>query len=262
MEKVHLPSLTVKRIRAVNRLNVTSRTIGVRKNRSCWAISVKLAGKTTYISDGKEFVSDPDHIVILPQGASYKNRFENLGECFMVEFDADYAGDDVPTVTSYPVSRKHDFVNKAINLERAWTFKKPAYELFCISGLYELLAKLHETELSGYYSSSKYKVIEPAIKYLEENYANPELSSDDMARISGISSVYFRKIFSTVFGQSPMRYLQSVRMEKAKDMLSGDFTPITDIAESVGFKSIYHFSKTFKKITGYTPTEYARRNQK
>ena len=262
MAKINLPHLTVKEILAVNRINVTSRNIGIRRNRGCWAIAVKLAGRTVYYSEGKEFVSDPDHIVLLPQGATYKNVFEEFGECFMVEFEANYASDLPPSITSYPVSRKHDFVNKAINIERLWTFKKPAYELFCVSGLYDLLAKLYETELSGYYSSSKYKVIEPAIKYLEENYANPDLSSDDMARVSGISSVYFRKIFSTVFGQSPMRYLQSIRMEKAKDMLSGDYTPITNIAESVGFKSIYHFSKIFKKVTGYTPTEYARRNQK
>lgn len=261
MAKIDLPSLTVKKICAVNRINKSTLHTGHRNNRNCWAISVKLMGKTTYHWNGKECVSDPDHIVLLPKGSSYKTVFEEFGECFMVEFEASYVG-ETPDVTSYPVSRKHDFVNKAINLERLWTFKKPAYELFCISGLYELLAKLHETELSGYYSSSKYKVIEPAIKYLEENYANPELSSDDMARVSGISSVYFRKIFSTVFGQSPMRYLQSVRMEKAKDMLTGEYMPITDIAESVGFKSIYHFSKTFKKITGYTPTEYSRRNQR
>ena len=104
-------------------------------------------------------------------------------------------------------------------------------------------------------------MIAPAIKYLEENYANTELSSDDIARVAGVSSVYFRKLFATLFGQPPMRYLQSVRMEKAKDMLSGDYMPISDIAESVGFKSIYHFSKTFKKIVGYTPTEYARRRR-
>lgn len=261
MGKIDLPSIQIKKIRAVNRLNISTQHSYYRKHRHCWAISVKLAGKTTYTSDGKVHVSDPDHVVLLPKGAAYRLSYEELGECFMVEFEADYDGTN-PGITSYAVSRKHDFVNKAINLERLWTFKKTAYELFCISGMYDLLAKLHETELSGYYSSGKYKVIEPAIKYLEENYADPDLSSEDMARVAGISSVYFRKIFSIVFGQSPMRYLQSVRMEKAKDMLSGDYTPITDIAESVGFKSIYYFSKTFKKVTGYTPTEYARRKQR
>ena len=261
MGKIDLPSIKIKKMHAVNRLNISTKHSYYRKNRHCWAISVKFAGKTTYTSEGKVHISDPDHIVLLPKGAAYRLSYEELGECFMVEFEADYDGEN-PSITSYAVSRKHDFVNKAINLERLWTFKKPAYELFCISGMYDLLAKLHETELSGYYSSSKYKVIEPAIKYLEENYANPDLSSEDMARVSGISSVYFRKIFSIVFGQSPMRYLQSVRMEKAKDMLAGDYTPITDIAESVGFKSIYYFSKTFKKVTGYTPTEYARRKQR
>lgn len=261
MGKIDLPSIKIKKIHAVNRLNISTQHSYYRKNRHCWAISVKFAGKTTYTSEGKVHISDPDHIVLLPKGAAYRLNYEELGECFMVEFEADYDGAS-PSITSYAVSRKHDFVNKAINLERLWTFKKPAYELFCISGMYDLLAKLHETELSGYYSSGKYKVIEPAIKYLEENYADPDLSSEDMARVAGISSVYFRKIFSIVFGQSPMRYLQSVRMEKAKDMLSGDYTPITDIAESVGFKSIYYFSKTFKKVTGYTPTEYARRKQR
>jgi len=261
MAKIDLSSLTVKKICAVNRINKSTSHTTQRNNRNCWAISVKLMGKTTYRSGGKEYISDPEHIVLLPKGSSYKPIFEKFGECFMVEFEADYTG-EAPDIASYHVGRKHDFANKAIHLEHIWTFKKPAYEFFCISGLYELLAKLHETELSGYYSSSKYKIIEPAVKYLEENYANPDLSSDDMARVSGISSVYFRKIFSTVFGQSPMRYLQSVRMEKAKDMLTGEYMPITDIAESVGFNSIYHFSKTFKKITGYTPTEYSRRNQR
>ncbi len=261
MGRLDLSRITVKKILAVNRINITHIHTSSRDDRECWAISVKIGGRTVYRSDGREYLSDPDHVVILPRGVSYRNSFEELGECFMIEFEADYEG-EMPGVASYSVSRNHDFINKMISLERKWTFKKPAYELSCMSGLYDMLSKLREKELAAYYSSSKYEVIAPAIKYLEENYANTELSSEDMARVSGISCVYFRKIFSTVFGLSPMRYLQTVRMEKAKDMLAGDYMPISDIAESVGFKSIYHFSKTFKKITGYTPTEYARRRRR
>ena len=261
MAKLDLSLITVNRIIAVNRINISTVHTSSRQNRACWAISVKVAGKTTYRSQGKEYISDPEHVVILPKGVSYKSAFEELGECLMVEFEAEYSGES-PEVRNFGIKHKNDFINSMINLERNWTFKKPAYEFYCMAGLYEMLSKLYKQELLGYYSSSKYKMIEPALKYLEENYANTELSSDDMASISGISSVYFRKLFSTVFGQSPMRYLQMVRMEKAKDMLSGDYIPISEIAESVGFKSIYHFSKTFKKITGYTPTEYAKRNQR
>ncbi len=261
MAKLDLSKIAVKRILAVNRINITHTHTSQRSNRECWAISVKSEGRTIYRSSGKEHVSDADHVVILPKGASYKHTFEELGECYMIEFEADYDGES-PDIISLSVSHKHDFVNKMIGLERKWTFKKPAYELNCMSGLYDILAKLQEKMLSAYYSSSKYELISPAVRYLEENYANTELSIDDLAEIAGVSSVYFRKIFSTVFGQPPMRYLQTVRMEKAKDMLSGDYMPISDIAESVGFNSIYHFSKTFKKIVGYTPTEYSKRRRK
>ena len=257
MPKLDISKITVKRILAVNRVNITHVHSSNRTNRECFAITVKTAGRTIFKSANREYVSDPEHIVIIPKGASYKSCFEELGECYMIEFEADYDG-EAPEIMSCQVSHNHDFVNKMISLERKWTFKKPAHELYCMSGLYGILAKLQEKKQAAYYSSSKYEVIAPAIKYLEENYANTELSSDDLARIAGVSSVYFRKIFSTVFGQPPMRYLQTVRMEKAKDMLAGDYMPISDIAESVGFKSIYHFSKTFKNIVGYTPTEYGR----
>lgn len=260
MGKLDLSKLTVKKILAVNKINISHIHTSRRDNRECYAISVKNDGRTVYYSNGREHLSDSEHVVILPKGVSYKNSFEQLGECYMVEFEADYDGES-PDITSFSISRNHDFINKMIGMERSWTFKKPAHELYCMSGLYGMLAKLQEKKLSAYYSSSKYDVIAPAVKYLEENYSNTELSSDELAAVAGVSSVYFRKIFATVFGEPPMRYLQNVRMEKAKDMLSGDYMPISDIAESVGFKSIYHFSKTFKKMVGYTPTEYSRRRR-
>ena len=260
MAKFDLSKLTVKKILAVNKINISHIHTSRRENRECYALSVKMNGRTVFISDGREYLSDPEHIVLLPKGATYRNSFEQLGECYMVEFEADYDGDQ-PDIASYSISRNHEFINKMMGMERNWTFKKPAHELYCMSGLYWMLAKLQEKKLSAYYSSSKYDVIAPAVKYLEENYANTEMSSDELATVAGVSSVYFRKIFAAVFGEPPMRYLQNVRMEKAKDMLSGDYMPISDIAESVGFKSIYHFSKTFKKIVGCTPTEYARRRR-
>ena len=260
MGKLDLSKITVTRVLAVNKINISHIHSSYRENRECWAVSVKVGGRTVYRAGGRDYLSDSSHVIILPRGVSYRHSFEDLGECYMIEFEAEYDG-DTPDITSYQISRNHDFINKMLNLERKWTFKKPAYELFCMSGVYDILAKLQEKKMSAYYSSSKYEVISPAVRFLEENYANTELSSDDLARVAGVSSVYFRKIFAAVFGQPPMRYLQTVRMEKAKDMLTGDYMPVSDIAESVGFKSIYHFSKTFKKIVGCTPTEYARRRR-
>ena len=85
-----------------------------------------------------------------------------------------------------------------------------------------------------------------------------DISIEKLADISGISSVYFRKIFSEIYGMPPMQYVGRIRIEKAKGMLIGDFISVTQIAEMSGFGSVYHFCKAFKKSTGLTPTEWAK----
>ncbi|MBQ2862844.1 MAG: hypothetical protein IJE84_01580, partial [Clostridia bacterium] len=115
MPKLDISKITVKRILAVNRVNITHVHSSNRTNRECFAITVKTAGRTIYKSANKEYVSDPEHIVIIPKGASYKSCFEELGECYMIEFEADYDG-EAPEIMSCQVSHNHDFVNKMISL--------------------------------------------------------------------------------------------------------------------------------------------------
>ena len=79
-----------------------------------------------------------------------------------------------------------------------------------------------------------------------------------LAALCGISTVYFRKTFETVFGVSPIRYLHDLRIGKAKAILSGDYDSIRQVAESTGYSSVYHFSKMFKLYTGQSPSTYAK----
>ena len=59
-----------------------------------------------------------------------------------------------------------------------------------------------------------------------------------------------------------MKYLHNFRIQKAKAILRSDYESIEQVARSVGYNSIYHFSKMFKEYTGKSPTEYAKQNKK
>ena len=73
-----------------------------------------------------------------------------------------------------------------------------------------------------------------------------------------MSTVYFRRTFTSVYGISPIKYLHNFRIEKAKAILKSDYDTIEQVALSVGYNSIYHFSKMFKLYTGKSPLEYAK----
>ena len=108
-----------------------------------------------------------------------------------------------------------------------------------------------------YITSDKRTYLAPAIDYIAKNFTR-RIRNDDMAKAAGISTVYFRKLFTAAYGISPAAYVQNLRINKAKDMLKSDYGSITDIALSLGYSDIYDFSRVFKRLTGISPAAYAK----
>ena len=89
---------------------------------------------------------------------------------------------------------------------------------------------------------------------MEQHFDDPGISNEMLAALSGVSTVYFRKLFSEIYNQSPMKYVYNLRMAKARAMLSSGYSSITETAGAVGFTNIYHFSRSFKQCTGLSPS--------
>ncbi len=256
MSKPDFSNIIVTQLCAVGRVNFRNLTTGSCAQRPFNAMYLKLAGNTTYSSQGVTYVSDPNHIVFLPKGSSYQVNFLEYGACFRLEFDSKLEEDS--TILSIPIHQATFFINSMLRMENLWIFKKPGYLPRCMAALYSILSQLDELTNASYVPSSKFNLISGGLFYLEANYANPELTMQDLAEAAGISEVYFRRVFSEVYHTPPSHYLRNVRIEKAKDMLTSDFSSVDEIAHSVGFSSIYHFSKSFRQLTGQSPSEYAK----
>lgn len=98
-------------------------------------------------------------------------------------------------------------------------------------------------------------MVTKAKAYIEEHQAE-DLSLSQVARAVNASIFYFCKVFKRSTGINFTEYVSRVRIEKAKNLALNPNLRISEIAFAVGFQSLTHFNRVFKKITGMSPTAY------
>jgi len=92
---------------------------------------------------------------------------------------------------------------------------------------------------------------------MDRAYAQP-LDIAALARIALVSEAHFIRTFRATFGETPHRYLQRRRVERAMFLLRQTDRSVTEICLDVGFASLGTFSRTFKVVVGQSPREYRR----
>ncbi|MEU4779044.1 AraC family transcriptional regulator [Micromonospora sp. NPDC023633] len=93
---------------------------------------------------------------------------------------------------------------------------------------------------------------------MDRAYDKP-LDIPALARIAYVSEAHFIRTFRATFGETPHRYLQRRRVERAMYLLLHTDRDVTDVCYAVGFSSLGTFSRTFRQIVGEPPSEYRRR---
>ena len=224
-------------------------------DRKQWGIVLKKEGRTVYTANGRQILSDSLHPVILPRGCSYSWICEEPGLCQVIQFDATVADTRLYPVEITDNSR---LLTAFDRIAKALAKGNMAGQMEARQLLYGALAFLAGSGDRGYTPSGKYQLLQPAVDYINTCYFETDITNEILAKLCGISTVYFRKSFETVYGVSPIKYLNDLRMRKARALLESDYASIGQVAESVGYSSIYHFSKMFRQYTGLSPTEYAK----
>ena len=98
-------------------------------------------------------------------------------------------------------------------------------------------------------------VITRAKQFIQAHHAEP-LSLGQVAKSVNTSTFYFCKMFKKSTGLNFTDYLSRVRVEKARNLLLNPNLRVSEIAFEVGFQSLTHFNRVFKKTLGLSPTEY------
>jgi AraC-like DNA-binding protein len=106
-----------------------------------------------------------------------------------------------------------------------------------------------------YISNNNNKNIKTVIDYMNENYTTG-VSCIELADLIKMDRFGFIRSFKAETGKTPYEYLLDLKIEKAKKILKGNEYTITEVSMMCGFSSHSHFTSTFKKKTGISPTEY------
>lgn len=218
-------------------------------NRKSYGLSLCLSGHITYVLDGVEYHSTPGNIVILPKGKSYTLHRKATGTFLLVNFQC--TGFACETFCILPLQNQQAYIKDYELLQKLYS--SPHNRLLCFSVVYRLLNHVA--------THPQYNALTPALRYLEEHLADPNLNNNALSAQAGISEVYFRKLFAEQFHTTPRQYILDRRLQNATDYLTSTDLSVSAIAERCGFASVYHFSRAFRARFGFTPSQYAAQHR-
>ncbi len=231
----------------------------------------------------------PDyHILYITEGKCYTQVFEkpvtiNAGELFLIppyeKHIYSFKASDRPVscylhfsgtgcekllydIGLFPdrilnLKKSRSLENVFEKLCREFHLKKPFYEKLCSSYLVEFLtlAGRKNEELKNPVMSKNKREIDNILNVMIEEYTiNRPVS--DYAEICHLSVSRFQHIFKACTGQTPVEYINTIRINHAKEYLINTDLSVSDIAEAVGFSDQNYFSRNFKRYTGISPKKF------
>ena len=215
--------------------------------------------------NGKTILIEKNQIAYMSKGTEYTVEFydtaPNQADTIVIHFQlTDLNGVDITPSFEPIICIKSVDVSMGMYIEiAADEFQK---NIMCIpeitSVIYRIFAHICKKQRTAVVKS-KFSYIRAGIELLENN---SDKDIDEIAKSCGISEGYFRKLFREYSGENPIDFRQRHRIEKAKQLLMLDTYSIGEIAEELHFSDIYHFSKTFKKYCGVSPSKYIEKVKK
>ena len=106
----------------------------------------------------------------------------------------------------------------------------------------------------------KSKYVMAAVDYISAHYGDPELCVAEIAEHLGISEGHLSHTFKKETDYTVAAYITRVRMRTAMKLLNDCRNKVYEVAEQVGYRDVAHFSSSFKRIVGVTPSEYQDRS--
>lgn len=220
------------------------------------------AGHGRVCHHGREFTLRPGRLYLIPAGTLFSFSCDRRLDQHWIHFTANWSGGlplfelVEPEYEVVPADKAH--VRMLVRrLEALFKASGPAESIEKTGILLILLS--HFITAAGAEAVAKrrraYLRFQDTIRYMEEHIAGP-LRISDVARVAHLERTYFSRLFRDCLGVKPAEYVMRRRIERAKQRLWTTQDPLKSIAESLGFADAFHLSKSFKRLTGMSPSDF------
>lgn len=230
----------------------------IHRNRPNHGLVIQLSGIKKYVfeNDGEMTVKEGE-VFYLPKFSDYNVISIQDGDCIAVNFELT---DNDITYPYFSVSPKlqSKYLPEFKRILKMWNAQGSGSLNCCLSILYGIIYNIQQDKQTKYLQSKTAKPAGIAAEYIAAHFSDIDLSIHQLAELLDITPEYFRALFKSTYGVSPKKYIINLRIAKAKELIACGEFHIGAISEMCGFKSESYFSREFKRITAYTPSEYMR----
>ena len=227
---------------------------GNHKNRTHYALSMRLAGESIFEYNGEKRTVKAGDILYLPAYLDYQIdcKYEDV---MVVQFEAYHC----PCKELF-VFTPQDNEYYAEKLRRIIHLTKnalPSSVLLATAELYHLLSDIEkEKELTNTNFTPEMR---NAVTYLHNHFTDPALTLSVLTDMAAVSDTYFRRMFTSTYQTTPIRYINKLRVDYAYNLLLSGMYTVKETAEKSGFTDSKYFSRIFKAYTGTSPSDIAFR---
>ena len=229
----------------------------IHKNRKSHGLAVFPDGERIFYFDNQKIKVEGNAIVYFPKGCNYTIREKRPSDCYAINFEMPDGVTFEPFL--FKVKSVNPYLESFKQAQRMQARKNPGYTSKIKAELYNIIYNM-QYEYNLPYATGKR--IQPAIEYIHANYDKESINVEHLAALCGISTVHLRNTFIKRFAMSPVKYMNTLRMARAKELLGSQFYTVSQVCFMSGYNDESYFSREFKKAFHLTPGEYAKASRK
>lgn len=216
------------------------------------SLSYRIKGENKLSDENMEITSNARTLTFVPEGKAYTHHIITPSEQIVAHFTTkENIGD---TFENFTLPLHCDIEYLFRSLYNQWELEQKENDLQCMSIFYHILALIAKNNTSK--EDSKNKWLYDSVAHMHSHYRESDFNISKLYEQTYISPAYYRRIFHEVYQCSPIEYLKNLRLNYAKQLLRSGYHTIAEVADLSGFSTVTYFSYEFKKMTGFTPSQY------